>query len=293
MDLLNGAWTHSWQGINNGYRTKGKVTIEEALRKYDNVITSSAVLIYCLGEKPGTEVPGNINDLATNIPDNDLKFIQDWKNRGGKAVLVLTLNRPRIITSLVGLFDAVLHAYLPGDEGGRAIADVLYGKQVPSGKLPFTYPRFSGDVVHYDRKHTENNDVNFGKNAYQPLFDFGWGMSYTNFEYSNFEIVRYGDSLMAARVTVRNSGNYDAKEVVQIYASDLFASVTPSVKKLVGFKKVLINKNESVLIEVPFSKQDLTFIGSGLKRQFEGGEFTFSVGCEGFATDEKITIDIR
>lgn len=293
MDLLNGAWTHSWQGINNGYRTKGKINIEEALRKYDNVLSSSAVLIYCLGEKPGTEVPGNINDLATNIPDNDLKFIQDWKNRGGKAVLILTLNRPRIITSLVGLFDAVLHAYLPGDEGGRAIADVIYGKQIPSGKLPFTYPRFSGDVVHYDRKHTENNDVNFGKNAYQPLFDFGWGMSYTNFEYSNFEIVRYGDSLMAARVTVRNSGNYDAKEVVQIYASDLFASVTPSVKKLVGFKKVLIKKNESVLVEVPFSKQDLTFIGSDLKRQFEGGEFTFSVGCEGFATDEKITMDIR
>ncbi len=294
MDLINGAWTHSWQGINNGYRTKGKITIAEALTEYTQESKNDEkVLVYCLGEKPATEVPGNINDLSIEIPADDLKFLQEWKSKGGKSVLVLCLARPRIITPYVSLFNSVIHAYLPGDEGGRAIADIIYGKQVPSGKLPFTYPKFAGDVVHYDRKHTENNDVNFGRNAYQPLFDFGWGMSYTNFEYSNFEISRKGDSLMLAKVTVRNSGNYDAKEVVQLYASDLYASITPSVKKLVGFNKVFIKKNESVVVEIPFSKAELTFINKDLQRVFEGGEFTFSLGCEGYATDEKITLDIR
>ncbi len=292
MDLLNGAWTHTWQGQNgNGYRTPNKFTIFKGIKLWNkntrlvNQVYKPSVdantLIYCLGETPATEVPGNINDLNAVIPDFDLNFIEEWKKNSGRVILVLCLARPRIITELVELSDAVIHAYLPGDEGGRAISDVIYGKVNPSGKLPFTYPKYSGDIVHYDRKYTENNDVSFGTGAYSPLFDFGHGLSYSKFKYDSLIITNINNELYAQNlkfhVKVTNSSSVKGKEVVQLYYSDLYADITPSVKRLCGFKKVELLPGQSKIIEINVSWDDLTYINKQLKKQPISGDVIFSI----------------
>lgn len=301
MDLLNGAWTHTWQGQNgNGYRTPNKFTIFQALKRWNkntrlvNQVYRPSVdantLIYCLGEKPATEVPGNINDLNAIISHYDMNFIREWKKKSGKIILVLCLARPRIITELVEMSDAVIHAYLPGDEGGRAISDIIYGEVNPSGKLPFTYPKYSGDIIHYDRKYTENNDVSFGTGAYSPLFDFGHGLSYSNFKYDSLRTFRLNNELHAEdlkfQIKVTNNSAVKGKEVVQLYYSDLYADITPSVKRLCGFKKVELLPGESKNVEINVSWDDLTFINKQLKKQPISGDVIFRIA------DQEVKVEL-
>jgi beta-glucosidase len=202
--------------------------------------------------------------------------LQERKRKNLKTVLVLCLARPRIITAIDTLCTAVVHAYLPGDEGGTALASLLSGRKVFSGKLPFTYPRASGDIVHYDRKTTEDNDINFGRKAYNPLYDFGHGLSYTEFSYDSLTTNTTNDSVYLA-VNVKNTGKRDGKEAVQVYYRDEFASVTPSVKKLVAFKKISLTSGKSQTVTFAFPKSELSFIDANLNRIFESGDFTFMV----------------
>ena len=291
LTLLNGAWSHTWQGGDaNAYQTPNKPTFFEGISSElgeKNAIlgfpkkkkSKGEILIYCIGEKPATEIPGDINDLKFEIPEKDLQILQSRKKQGAKTILVLALARPRIITHLDTLCTAVVHTYLPGDEGGSALAKILTGKFVPSGKLPFTYPKASGDIVHYDRKPTENNDVNFGKDAYHPLYDFGHGLSYTQFAYSDLKLTYTdGDDHVGVTVTVTNTGNLKAKEVIQVYYRDEYASVTPSVKKLCAFEKVEIEAGQSHTYNftyIPLKK--LSFINKDEKRMLESGDFTIMV----------------
>ena len=203
------------------------------------------------------------------------------------VVLVLATGRPRIITEYANKSTAVLQAYLPGNEGGTAIAKIIYGATNPSGKLPYTYPRFAGDVVHYDHKSTEKNDKLFGTNAYQPLFDFGSGLSYTQFEYSKMK-VEVKSTGFNIEVTVTNTGSKPGKEVCQLYYRDEFASITPSVKKLCAYHKTkVLQPGESETISMYVSNRDLSFINKDLQRVTEPGDFTFMV------KDQKVLVTIQ
>lgn len=289
LTLMNGAWTHTWQGGDpKAFQTPGKLTYFQALQQafgpakvslgFPKKNTSkNSVVVYCIGEKPATEIPGNINDLHFEIPAKDLQLLQQRKKLGLKTLLVLTLARPRIITYLDTLCTAVLHAYLPGDEGGLALAAVLKGDHAPSGKLPFTYPKYAGDVVHYDRKPTEDNDINFGKNAYDPLYDFGHGLSYTTFSYSDLQVTLTPKNELQVSVKVKNTGNKTAKEVVQVYYRDEYASITPSVKKLCAFDKIQIDPGVQKTVDFTIPLRDLSFINRILERVTEAGDFTILV----------------
>ena len=210
----------------------------------------------------------------------------------------------------------MLQAYLSGDFGGKAIANTLLGKNNPSGKLPYTFPRFAGDVVHYDHKHTEKNDIKFGKNAYNPLFDFGHGLSYTQFEYKNIKVIAQKlprsihDSTMIEQRTpsggeksiplddiensqltrnweiygytvdidITNTGKVAGRDVIQIYLSDEFASITPSAKRLVAFEKTsVILPNETQHYRLFIELEQLSFINKDLKRVVEKGDFVISI----------------
>jgi len=295
LNLLNGAWTHTWQGVDSKYNTKGKLTILEALKNnftassvsylegssLDSLIDINACItqaksadkiIVCLGEIPCTEIPGNINDLT--LPAAQLKLVDELSKLGKPIILVCCFNRPRIIHSIVNKADAIVYAYLPGDEGGRAIADCISGNVNPSGKLPFTYPKATNEIVHYDRKASEDVATDFSNNAYQPEFDFGYGLSYTNFSYSNFKVssdtLLKNDSLSIS-IIVTNDGKLSGKEVVQLYYKDLVASVTPSVKKLVAFEKIDLSVGQSRNVNFKVSKSDFSFINKELKRVTEEG----------------------
>ena len=302
LNILNGAWTHTWQGVDTNYNTKNKLNIYDAIcmhAKKENVrympgstleeekllsktieqAKSSDVIIACLGEIPSTEKPGDIEDLT--LPKSQLTLVNELVKTGKPVIVILVENRPRIINEIADKVNSILIAYLPGDEGGRAIASLIFGEENPSGKLPFTYPRYTGSLLPYDHKYSDRLDKNFGENGYYPQYPFGHGLSYTSFDYSNLllskDSITTSDTLLIS-IELKNTGKLKGKEVVQLYLSDLYASITPSVKRLKRFKKIEMVAGESKKLIFKLYKKDFEFISSNNESISEPGEFEISIG---------------
>jgi beta-glucosidase len=169
-------------------------------------------------------------------------------------------------------------AYNPGNEGGQAVADVLFGDFNPCGKLPFTYPRFANALMTYDHKAFETEG--FDNAGIRPLFEFGEGLSYTTFSYKDLRLSRKtigaGDPLSVS-ITVTNSGRRAGKEVVQLYVSDLVASLSPAGKRLKRFAKVYLTPGQSRTLAFQLRPEDLSFIGANNKPVVEPGVFEVMV----------------
>ncbi|MFK7971758.1 MAG: glycoside hydrolase family 3 N-terminal domain-containing protein [Bacteroidia bacterium] len=296
LRCLNGGWTGTWQGSNADYYTKSAQNVLEALKedfkvsyepgcsfdkainikKATRVARRADAIVLCLGELSYTESPGSINDL--NLPEAQYELARAMYATGKPVILLLLEGRPRIIRQIVDGADAILLAPLPGDFGGEIIAATLDGRFNPSGKLPYTYPQFVNSLVPYDHKGT---DMVLG-GYFNPQFEFGHGLGYSPFEYSRLTLsdtlLTPGDSI-AVSVTVRNAGEkYGGKEVVQLYVTDLVASITPSVKRLRGFVKTRSMKpGESKTITFKLSADDLAFVNKDMKWVTEEGKFIVSV----------------
>ena len=310
LNYLNGGWTHTWQGDETKYNTVGKNTIQEALKvlsknitymegsSLDSNINTDAtvieaknhdVILICLSEDPAAEGPADINLL--DFPEAQQNLVKQLHKSGKPIVVVTTTSRPRIMREIEPLMNAILLAYLPGDEGGTAIAETIFGLNNPSGKLPFTYPKYQGLNITYDHKHTEKTnrflgqtsslseyDAQFKGRVYQ--WDFGYGLSYSKFIYSNLQIdkKKYSKTdTLQIEVTLTNQSETAGSEVVQAYCSDLVASITPSVKRLRGFKKVKLNPNESTTIKLSIPIKELAFVGKENEWIVEAGEHTLSI----------------
>lgn len=300
LNIINGAWTHTWQGVDTNFNTKGALTIYHAMQEInpgqvsfvlgsdleEEVSIAAAVaaakyndvIVVCLGEIPSTEKPGDIEDL--NLPKAQQRLVQELSKTGKPIVFVFAFNRPLIVREIEPLADAILHAYLPGDFGGVALSQILFGAVNPSGKLPFTYPRHTGSLLFYDHKHTELLDKDFGYNTFNPQWEFGFGLSYSKFVYSNLKIDKdvYGQSdLVRISIDVKNTSQIAGKEVVQVYVSDLVASITPSVKRLRAFRKVHLDAGESKTVQIEMPIAELAFVNIALKWIVEPGEFLLQV----------------
>ena len=297
LSVMNSGWTITWQGDREELYPKNKKTILQAVENkagiknvtylpgvtFDREINidgavkaarNSDVAIVCIGENPYCELIGNIDDLTMTQPQ--LKLAKAIEETGVPVVLVLVEGRPRIINGIIDDANAILMAYLPGMEGGSAVADVLFGDFNPCGKLPITYPGYTNSLMCYDYKNSEISEVN----DYDAQFPFGCGLSYTEFAYSDLTIDKTEYSLgedIHVSVKVTNTGGMAGKEVVQLYVSDLFASVTPSVKRLKRFSKILLEPGKTKTIKFTLSKDDLSFIGRENVRIVEPGEFMVSV----------------
>ena len=305
LNCLNGAWTHTWQGVdenyNNDYPTI-KDVIEDRFTKVNyfegskmimkdgdehdipssdlqNAVysaKSSDVAIVCLGELPSTERPGDIFTL--DLPEQQQLIVKELSKTGIPIILVLVEGRPKIIREIEHLSDAILQAYLPGDQGANAIADVLVGNVNPSGKLPYTYPRYNGVIMHYDHKQSELLNANTWKdNYYNPQWDFGFGLSYTTFEYSNMKLNRKSinsDNELLVSVDIKNTGNVIGKEVVQLYTRDHYATISPSLKKLKRFTKIELKPSEVRTVNFTISSDDLNFYGIDNNWIVEEGKFS-------------------
>ncbi len=297
--VLNSGWTYTWQGDQEAMYPKDKPTILTAIQQkigtekvnyfpgttYDEAIDipaaveaakTSDVALICIGEMPYCETPGNIHDL--NLPQAQLDLAAAIQETGTPVVLVLVEGRPRIITPVVEKTDAILMAYLPGPQGGRAIADVLFGDFNPCGKLPFTYPRHTNDLVCYDHKPIEIDDPN----KLNPLYGFGHGLSYTQFEYENLilakENVEQGQPLDIS-VTVKNSGAMAGKEIVELYLSDMVRSISPPVKQLKRFTGVYLKPGEHQTVHFTLYDDDLAFYNRENQRVVEPGLFKVRIGA--------------
>lgn len=308
LNCLNGAWTHTWQGIDQSYNNSYP-TIKEALEeKFENVsffegskmlmvngdeadipskdlnnavraAKSSDVAIICVGELPSTERPGDIYSL--DLPIEQQFIVKEISKTGIPIILVLVEGRPKVIREIEPLSNAILQAYLPGDQGGKVIADILAGDVIPSGKLPYTYPRHNGVIMYYDHKQSEVINANTWKNDfYNPQWDFGYGLSYSTFSYSNLKLsssTLFSNDNLIVSVDVKNTGEFKAKEVVQLYIRDHYATISPSLKKLKRFSKIELEVNETRTVEFLIGKDDLQFYGIGNNWITEDGKFSIMI----------------
>ena len=314
MRPLCGGWSYSWQGdivdkvLPDGttfvdairaiggenvsyvagveYATEGhfegecNIDIEAAVDAAKGV----DVIVLCIGENSYCETPGNINEMALSA--NQQQLAKALIATGKPVVLVLNEGRGRIISSFVDDTAAVLHTYLPGTEGARALADILYGKVNPSGKLPYTYQKYSTAMTTYDHKVSESVGTMEGAYDYNAVVSaqwaFGFGMSYTEFKYSNLRVVegkefKAGDTIRIA-VDVKNTGKRDGKESVLLFINDDVASIVPDARRLRDFEKVEIAAGESATITFEVKAEELAMAANDGKWHLEEGTFTIQCG---------------
>jgi len=309
MRCLNGGWSYTWQGEKTDVYAKQYNTILEALTNkfgkenvkyqqgvaynpgwgkfnedslvnFDEAVKAAADVDYillCIGEDSYTETPGNINDM--NLSTNQIALAQAMIKTGKPVITILNEGRPRIINEIVPGSKAILDIYLPSNFGADALADILTGDINPSGKLPITYPRYPNSLVSYIHKPSEG-DGNPQGGDFDPQWQFGFGLSYTTFAYSDLKINKttFGpDETATVNVTVKNTGNKEGKEVVQLYTSDLVASITPDVKRLRRFEKVNLKPEESKTITFTLPLKELAFINNDNKKILEAGDFKIQV----------------
>ena len=189
--------------------------------------------------------------------------------------------RPRTFSQVEEDLDAVVMAYLPGDFGAPAIAQVLSGAYNPSGRLPFTWPREASSHVTYDRKGTEDVHSDFNMTAFQPQYAFGHGLSYSEVKTQGLRVlnegdIRLGDDLVV-EVVLENLGNRTSTEVVMLFAQDRVASITPSVDKLKAYKRVFVDAGATKTVRLSVSTEELGFIGADHSYVVEPGTFGLRV----------------
>lgn len=308
INMLNGAWTHTWQGLDTSFNTQGILNIYQALKyqlpnssinyakgvelylekdfeasrfvnieTYKKVLKKNDVVVICVGELPSTEKPGDIRSLQLDEKQKELVRMAKAANK--KVVLVLLEARPRIINDIEPLCDAIIQAYLPGDQGGIALSELITGKADFSGRLPYTYPRYDGVIEFYDHPGSVARAKSGQFTAYNPQWDFGYGLSYNYAQISTVQFVSKNETIgtFSVSVTIKNDTKQLTKTVVPVYLSDLYASTTPEGKRLIGFNKVTLNPGENKTVVFNFSANDLKRIAADGKWRAEKGTFEIKV----------------
>jgi beta-glucosidase len=297
---LNGGWTYSWQGELTDEQDLPYPSIREALAEalgpnlsYVPATTFSEeldipgavaaaqeadVIVACLGETSYCEFYGNVDDLTLDAAQ--LKLIEALAQTKKPIVLVLIEGRPRLISAIEPYCAAILVGFLPGNQGGQAVADTLLGQSCPSGKLPITYPKYPNALSTYDHKFAENLELQEVPGGFMPQYEFGHGLSYTEFSYSNLILsqstLNPGESIEVT-VEVQNTGKREGQEVVQLYLTDLYASVTPSVRRLKRFEKICLAPGSSKKLQFELNASDLAFVGRDHNWVVEPGTFRVAV----------------
>ncbi|EFA83248.1 hypothetical protein PPL_04038 [Heterostelium album PN500] len=306
----NGGWTFHWQGakynsefpfgttILSGIQqylnqTNAEVVFEQGteygvinqtlLEQAANAASESDAVVVVLGELPESEGAGDINDLSM---DEAQVFLLETLVQSTKAPIILVLieARPRVLPpALVAQLGAVLMAYLPGSEAGKPIAEIIFGDINPSGRLPITYPASTGDISPYYYKYSMEG-------IHTPLFDFGHGLSYTQFEYSdiNCNATRFGPTNFTGNVgdyvrisvSITNVGKMTGKETAMLFLGKEYAQITPEVRMLKGFRKILLNPGDSQRVDFVLTPREFTFIGIDNQITAETGQFFINIGSQ-------------
>jgi beta-glucosidase len=281
-------------------RSKANEAFDEAVE----IARDSEVVLLFLGEE--SILSGEAHSRADiNLPGDQAELVRRVRHTGKPVVAIIQAGRPLTLTNIIDDVDAILFAWHPGTMGGPAIADLLFGVESPSGKLPVSFPRMVGQVpIYYNQKNTGKppspetiahiDDIDahapqlsLGMTAfhldagYTPLYAFGHGLSYTEFDYHHIRTsareIRLGDTVtVSAELT--NNGNVAAEEVVQLYVRDLVGNVTRPVKELKGFKRVHLNPGQTVTVDFELHTDDLAFYGRNMRLMTEPGQFHAWIG---------------
>lgn len=312
MRSLNGGWSYSWQGhYALKYANQYNTILESMTAKFgetnvlyepgvvyneENWIEDNAVgvdkavakarqadvIVACIGENSYCETPGNINDLT--LSRNQLDLVAALAKTGKPIVLVLNIGRPRIIREIVPLASSIVNILLPSNYGGDALANLLAGEANFSGRLPYSYPIEPNALTTYDFKMSEQvatmaGDYNYDANVYMQ-WPFGYGLSYTTFEYSNLKCDKtaFGaDDVLTFTVDVKNTGDKKGKEAVLLYSRDIVASVVPDNRRLRAFEKIELEPGETKSVTLTLKAKDLSFVDYKGNWKLEDGDFRIMV----------------
>lgn len=311
----NGYAVSVQEGINKFITDKSKVSFNKGVEikdtKRDNIqaaltaAKNADVIVAVMGEFEN-QTGEAASQVDINLPGIQKEFLAELKKLGKPVVLVLMNGRPLTLGWESENMDAILEAWFPGTMGGNAIAQTLYGANNPSGKLPMTFPRSVGQVpIYYNHKNTgrpylgasdpeQKYKSRYTDSDNSPLYEFGYGLSYTTFSYGNLKLSTQKlspNGKLKVSVDVKNTGNFDGEEVVQLYVKDVVGSVTRPVRELKGFNKTLIKKGETKTIEFELSPDDLRFYNIDMKFVAEPGDFEVFVGGSSNA-DLKSTFEL-
>jgi beta-glucosidase len=314
---LNNGWTYVWQGSEESLYPKDKPTVRRAIeeklgaknvtfvpgtritrkpgsssnnnptdidrevdiKKAVDEAKDSDIVVLCLGEGSYTEHPGSISDLT--LPEIQLNFAEAIIATGKPVVLVMVEGRPRIISRIADRVAGILLALNPGNEGGRAVADVLFGEYNPNGKLPFTYPRYPSYFAAYDRPASETDARDFKTSKFYPQFEFGSGLSYTSYEYGNLRLSPSSIPMngeLTVSVDITNTGARAGKETVILYLRDEVAKLSPAGKRVRRFAKVYLEPGQRKTITFKLDRDDLTYFDTDNRSTVEAGDFTVMIG---------------
>jgi beta-glucosidase len=266
-------------------------TKEQLLQEALNIASQSDVVIAALGES--AEMTGESSSRSNiEIPQIQKELLAALLKTGKPVVLVLFTGRPLAIKWENANVPAILNVWFGGSEAGYAISDVLFGDVNPSGKLTTTWPQNVGQVpMYYNHKNTgrplaegkwfQKFRSNYLDVSNDPVYPFGYGLSYTSFTYGDLKLSSNslkGNQTLTASVTVTNSGNRDGREVVQLYIRDVVGSITRPVKELKGFQKISLNAGETKTVTFNITTNDLKFYNSALKYDWEAGDFVIMIG---------------
>lgn len=250
------------------------------------------VIVAALGEC--AEMSGeSASRTELGLPDAQQDLLKALVKTGKPVVLLLFTGRPLVLNWEDANVHSILNVWFGGSETGDAIADVLFGKVTPGGKLTTTFPRSVGQLpLYYNHLNTGRPDPdshsfnryssNYLDMSNEPLYPFGYGLSYTNFSYGNLQLSsdllsRNGE--LTVSVTVTNDGDFDGYEIVQMYLHDIYAEISRPVKELKGFERIFLKKGESREVKFVITEDDLRFYNSGLQYVYEPGEFDVMVGA--------------
>ena len=255
----------------------------------DEDFSNADVVIAFVGET--REMNGEAKSRARDVvPEEDMELLRKIRKSGKKLITVVSSGRPLVLKELSELSDAVLFSGALGTEAGNAYKEVIFGKFNPSAKLVSSFPESVGQQpLYYNKNNTgrpTGDDQRWATKYIDsritpPYYPFGFGLSYTDFEYSNLQISNSNpdaDDVITVLVDIENTGKFDGEEIVQLYIRDLVASSVRPIKELKGFKKVFIKSGEKVTVEIPLAINKLGFYNRRLEYIVESGKFEIMVG---------------
>ncbi len=313
MRCLDGGWSYTWQGskaedLATKYNTiyealcnkygKENITLEQGVTynedgayyeenapeigKAVRAAANADVIVACVGENSYCETPGNLSDLW--LSENQRNLVKELAKTGKPIILILNEGRPRLIADIEPLANAVVDILLPGNYGADALANLLAGDVNFSAKMPYTYPKEINSLHTYDYKVSEEVGTMEGAYNYDAKvslqWPFGYGLSYTTYEYSNMKVNQSkftADDQLTVTVDVKNTGKKAGKEVVQLYSSDLVASMVPDNKRLRDFTKIELQPGETKTVTFTIPAKNLAYVGADGKWILEEGDFTLKV----------------
>lgn len=249
------------------------------------------IIILALGEP--SEWSGEAGSRTSiQLPPNQIKLLQELYKLNKPIVTILFNGRPLDLKEVIQYSDAVLEAWYPGTEGGNAIADILFGSQNPSGKLTMSFPYTVGQIpVYYNHYNTGRPQITNSKETRylsqyldapnEPLFPFGFGLSYSNFSYYNMKLsahVMHSHSVIEAEITIENTSKYSGEEIVQLYIKDHVGKVVRPVQQLINFKKIFLEAHETTNVKFLISEEELRYHHSDFSYHSDYGSFSVMIG---------------